>query len=346
MTPDLTKRLLASFREAVRNALGGGGDESEPDTDPRRDGGGEDDDRHLVYLAAFGKHPGWDDHVDDMGLETDLLVWVKRLLYLEGIANNIDTGAWEQLQPAERLEKFDHAFLWRADDALVIGRLWSSTDGKGRAKYPMVLAAQCSVLPAEWVVANVPARLDALYKGCVATRNAGAVRALVDEARRELRAAADHAVKTGGAAAAAANGSVNPVECFATSPDMGADHKGLLSVLYEIEHEMGAFRPGMRDSQAGASHLRVPACAPDAYQAMHQWIEFLEMQVDASAPILAIQPFGEKWVDLIVGEPNPRDLFCIRATRKKVPLTSDIPYNLTPEFVCEAEEFIAQHRDR
>ena len=26
-----------------------------------------------VYLGAFGKHPGWDDHMDDPGLETPRL---------------------------------------------------------------------------------------------------------------------------------------------------------------------------------------------------------------------------------------------------------------------------------
>ena len=27
----------------------------------------------AANLAAFGKHPGWNDHLDDLGLDTDLL---------------------------------------------------------------------------------------------------------------------------------------------------------------------------------------------------------------------------------------------------------------------------------
>ena len=98
MTPELTKRLLSNFFEAVRNTFGG--DASEPD-------GPDDLDSSApgVYLGAFGKHPGWDDHVDDMGLETPLLLWAKRLLYTDGIAGNIDKGEWDRLPPADRLEQ-------------------------------------------------------------------------------------------------------------------------------------------------------------------------------------------------------------------------------------------------
>src|SRR4051812_34002960 len=100
----------------------------------------------ALHLAAFGKHPGWNDHLDDMGFDTEALVAAKRLLYVQGISQNIDSGAWENLEaPVEgaepkalsRLEYFRHDFLWsmppaHADDTtpLMAGRLWSSTDGK------------------------------------------------------------------------------------------------------------------------------------------------------------------------------------------------------------------------
>ncbi len=28
----------------------------------------------YIALGAFGKHPGWDDHIEDLGLETDSLI--------------------------------------------------------------------------------------------------------------------------------------------------------------------------------------------------------------------------------------------------------------------------------
>jgi hypothetical protein len=340
MTPELTKRLLNGFFDAVRNTLRGGGER----------GGGDDDDRdpEAVYLAAFGKHPGWDDHVDDMGLETALLVWVKRLLYLQGIAGNIDSGAWEQLPAPDRLDGFDHGFIWKTGGALIVGRLWSSTDGKGRARYPMVVAAQCTGLSPAWVLANVPGKLEALRQGCVATRAAATVRGLVDRTRDELRAAAASApTHAAGGGGGTPNGA-GVIECLATSPEMGADHRGLLSVLYEVEYEMGPYRPGAIDQQgagkAAPSHVRVPVCVPAPFDAMYQWIEFLGMKLDPAAPILAIHPLKEAWVDLTVGEPSARELFTFRASRKTVPYTTDIPYRMTPAFIRQAEAFIARHR--
>ena len=68
-----------------------------------------------VHVAAFGKHPGWDDHIEEIGLDSDLLVKAKRLLYTEGIAGNIDSGAWEKLEPEKRQAYVDAKAKERAD---------------------------------------------------------------------------------------------------------------------------------------------------------------------------------------------------------------------------------------
>ncbi len=122
--------------------------------------GGSGKHEPAAHLAAFGKHPGWNDHLDDLGLDTNPLVSAKRMLYMQGISQNIDAGAWEALEAGEpgasraaiaRLDLFRHDFLWNLPDgnnqALLAGRLWSSSDGKGRAKYPMVLCAQIAGMP-------------------------------------------------------------------------------------------------------------------------------------------------------------------------------------------------------
>ena len=87
-----------------------------------------------VFTAAFGKHPGWDDHIDDIGLDTDVLVAVKRILYTQGIGSNIDSGSWDKLEENQLVEKFGHTLLWCINGDVVAGRLWSSRDGKGRYK--------------------------------------------------------------------------------------------------------------------------------------------------------------------------------------------------------------------
>ena len=69
-----------------------------------------------LNLGAFGKHPGWDDHIDDLGLETDRLVEVRRRLYAEGISSNVDSGAWDKLEDGARLPVFEHLILWLTPD--------------------------------------------------------------------------------------------------------------------------------------------------------------------------------------------------------------------------------------
>src|SRR6267142_2546677 len=87
-------------------------------------------DGRCVALAAFGKHPGWDDHVEDLGLEPASLNLAKTVLYVNGIGGQIDSGAWEKSDPAQQLPDFRHLFVWQRSGQILIGRLWSSSDGK------------------------------------------------------------------------------------------------------------------------------------------------------------------------------------------------------------------------
>jgi len=64
-----------------------------------------------IEVAGFGKHPAWDDHIDDIGLNTETLVLAKRLLYSEGIASQLASGAWDQLEKSGNAIEFDHRFV-------------------------------------------------------------------------------------------------------------------------------------------------------------------------------------------------------------------------------------------
>ena len=160
----------------------------------------------AVHLAAFGKHPGWNDHLDDLGLDTQPLVTAKRLLYVQGISQNIDSGAWDKLESADaaagggqssglaaipRLDLFRHDFLWyMPEDGLpdyLAGRLWSSSDGKGRAKYPMVVCSHIVDLPDRFATHVVMPVLARVHEKCAAAASAQAVRDVIDSHREELR---------------------------------------------------------------------------------------------------------------------------------------------------------------
>src|SRR4051812_36453649 len=138
-----------------------------------------------VHVAAFGKHPGWDDHIEEIGLDSSLLVNAKRVLYTECLGGNIDSGVWEKLDADKQLP-FGHNFYWRTNEGLLIGRLWASKDGKGRTKYPMVVCAHIEGVPDGWAIAQVLPRLAAVEEKCSQTASAELVRLAIGEARRSL----------------------------------------------------------------------------------------------------------------------------------------------------------------
>jgi hypothetical protein len=293
-----------------------------------------------VRIAAFGKHPGWDDHVDDMGLETSLLVATKRLLYIEGIGGNIDSGAWENLRGDQRLEGFDHLFLWKAGGDSVVGRLWSSRDGKGRTRYPMVVCAHCSQLSLEWVTTKAASALERLKEECQRSESAAQVRGAVEAAQRDLAAAAPERSPEAGAAD-------RVLSRLWAHEALGPDGIGLTRILYQIDREMGLFKKGSSMSTRGgrdehrARQLRVPSCAASSAEAVLQWTRAIAAHLDASAGLFVIAPIGNEWVDVLVGDPGVAQFFVIRAARTTVPLTSDIPYNIEPQFVRSVREMVA-----
>ena len=290
-----------------------------------------------VSLAAFGKHPGWDDHIPDLGEMTTRLIDVKRVLYVDGIGGSIDSGTWEKLDESERLEGFKHVFLWRLGGDIVVGRMWSSSDGKGRKRYPMIVCAQCRGLPESWVLDNLLPKFEQIQTRCTATSSADDVIAVINEAQKELRGLAQDEASSPPAPPASENLLAHLADC----PEMGQDHEGLLRLLYQIEREVVGQRAG-RGTRA--KHIRVPSCSDTPPQAILMWIRFMTGQVGNDLPLLIVLPHGETWVDLIIGEPVGSQLYGIRVLPGKLPLITQIPYNLDAPFIEKANQRIEAAR--
>src|SRR6185503_18295903 len=133
----------------------------------------------YVALAAFGKHPGWDDHVEDLGLETESLNLAKTVLYVNGIGGQIDSGAWEKLDAAQQLPAFKHVFVWQRSGQILVGRLWSSGDGKSRKRYPMVICLHFMGVTLGWALKHALPALAELEEECARTTSAADVRSLL-----------------------------------------------------------------------------------------------------------------------------------------------------------------------
>ena len=295
-----------------------------------------------VFLGAFGKHPGWDDHVEDLGLETFSLVEAKKLFYVQGIGGEIYSGAWEKLDDSQRLPAFKHVFVWQRPGQYLIGRLWSSSDGKGRTRYPMVVCAHCAGVSLGWALHQVLPRLEQIEHACVTTQSAAAVRAILDQHRADLRAVAS------GQTTDISPPSLDTayIAKFAARPELGPQQEGWHRILYALQSQCGAFSRGRFNPKSVAStirpqQIRVPQAADSISKAIVQWSGFFLTQVDPQTPLLLTVPLEEPWLEVTFGEPASQELFALRATPKAMPLASEVPYNLSPEFRERARQLIS-----
>jgi len=294
-----------------------------------------------VFLGAFGKHPGWDDHVEDLGLETFSLVEAKKLFYVQGIGGEIDSGAWEKLDDSQRLPAFKHVFVWQRPGQYLIGRLWSSSDGKGRTRYPMVVCAHCAGVSLAWALDHVLPRLEQIEQACATTQSADDVRSILNQHRADLRAVA--AGQTTDLTPPTLDTSF--IARFAARPEFGPQQEGWMRILYALQSQCGAFARGKFNPKSPAStsrpqHIRVPRAADSISKAIVQWSGFFLTQVDPQTPLLLAVPLEEQWLDVTLGEPTSQELFPLRATPKAMPLASEVPYTLSAEFRERARQLL------
>jgi formylglycine-generating enzyme required for sulfatase activity len=294
-----------------------------------------------VFLGAFGKHPGWDDHIEDLGLETFSLVEAKKLFYVQGIGGEIDSGAWEKLDQSQLLPSFKHVFVWQRPGQYLIGRLWSSSDGKGRTRYPMVVCAHCAGVSLAWALDHVLPRLEQIEQDCATTRSAADVRSILDQHRADLRAVAS------GQTTDLTPPSLDTafIAKFAARPELGPQQEGWVRILYAVQSQCGAFAKGRFNPKSVAStirpqQIRVPRAADSISKAVVQWSGFFLTQVDPHTPMLLTVPLEEQWLDVTLGEPASQELFPLRATPKAVPLASEVPYTISPEFRDRARQLV------
>lgn len=295
-----------------------------------------------TFLTAFGKHPGWADHIADFALPTDRLSMIYKALYTDGIRGNIDSGAWTRLSDDRKLPGFDHVFVWRFAHETIVGMIWPSSDQVGRSEYPMIACAQVEEFPSTERLRNVVGVLSDIRGQCTSTTSADAVRNIIGHGQARLRSAA-------GEFESGTPTEPDPLATLAACPAMGPELRGLRFVLYQIEREMGLYRskPGQdgaaftKTITARPQQFRAPACADSQAEAASLWIRFMLTQVDRRTAILALVPAGCPWIDVLVGWPGITQLFCMRASPKQIPPTTEIPYEPPAEFNQRMDQLLA-----
>lgn len=288
-----------------------------------------------VIAAAFGKHPGWDDHMDDIGLETPALVAIKRVLYVQGIGRNIDNGRWAELESKQSDTGFGHTFVWCRNDDIIAGRLWPSRDGRGRTSYPMVVCAHCRQVPLRWVYEYAVPRLARVETECQGG-TASEVRACLSTCQEGLR----KALATSGCSEQELPGEADPISRLANYPGWGPDTEGLVRILYHVNREMsaGLISSVGRGGYEHSAHARVPVSSGDVAETSILWTRLLLNEYGHEAGVLVIMPHQGTWLDIIVGEPSPEQLYCLRASMDALPLTNTVPYKIDPGFADKVRQ--------
>lgn len=298
-----------------------------------------------IFLGAFGKHPGWNDHMDDVGLTTHSLATLRRVLYGSGIAAQIEGSAWDNQVAGRVLAGFDHVFCWRRPAEMIVGRIWTSRDGKGRSLYPMILAAHCIDLPFDAVAKSVLPLVDRVAQQCRSAPTAREVIAAIDAGQTELRNQLREEV----------NGLKGPstLGVPAWTHHFERNRLQLERLFYHLMVHCKPFAPSgdplwSNDTTPNrSSHLRVPVLpGTRPGEAFNTWLSFFATQLDAAVPIFLVSPSGETWVDAIIGEPVPQDFFVLRAGPSAVPLVTDIPYQIDAELSQKLDPIFASLREK
>lgn len=282
--------------------------------------------------------------MEELGLTTDRLISLRRLLYVEGINSNIDSGAWRDLEPEHLVERFHHIFVWTAGTDILIGRMWSSSDGRGRKLYPMIVAVHCENISLENALDLVLPRLEMLESRLTATDSPDEVRTIIHSTGKVLVALTKQIPVTGRPA-------VEPGHALgqlAQYSELGPENQGLHRVFYQIEREMGDLKAKRGDSRtssvskAPSHHLRLPKCGQRDNEAAIIWLQFLSELLPGPPPVLTFLPLDHDWMDLIIGIPTASQIFCLRATTKRLPLTTEIPYTIDSEFINQTNLVISK----
>jgi len=283
-----------------------------------------------IEVAGFGKHPAWDDHIDDIGLNTETLVLTKRLLYSEGIATQLASGAWDQIEKSGNAIDFDHRFVWGRDQQAIVGAIWASADRKGRTRFPLVICAHAGFGGPRAIdlLLDPIERLGAL---CRRAKTQEEIRDAFSQARMELNYGIPPSVGE---------------NLFSDIKD--SEQESILPALVTLSAGLtNKWQRGRRaDSKTGESHFRLAAISSKAKGSLSFWSAYLATRrTGAHPPSIVIAANGRGWIDLIVDEPLQNDFFCLRANENALPATStEIEETRLRKLESEAKDYLRTYK--
>ena len=273
----------------------------------------------AATLCTFGKHPGWNDHMECLGLETDVLVSFHQDLYKQGIGRNI--GTWEELAKRNKtnLLPFNHDVIWQKNEHIILARLWHSRDGKGRDRYPMVTCVHTCSIPLWLLLKDIHPILLETERKYVAATSASEVLSIFNYAkeqvknwRRDFQGTIPSAHELSPFEAFERLKHINPAQC---------DLNGFSRILFAVENNL-SFKSGSITSTVSASlyPIRISINSSSFKDSAVVWTSFLNSQFKKETIRIYLFPTNFSWCDLIVGEPFVQEYNCIKLPLENIPL--------------------------
>jgi len=285
-----------------------------------------------LSLFAFGKHPGWNDHIEGLGIHNETLALFHSVFYVNGIRAVIDSGVWEKSDSVKLIPGFGNLILWQGRKSFLACRMWPSKDGKGRGKYPMIIGVFGGGVSLLQAFPRIAPMLEKLETSCKATRTETELREVMDQTASHLKS--EMGSLRGGEVVPLLSG--RDFEKLFRSDKMRHGAEGWLRILYSVNNQFQSFAKGsfkMRETEPrDGQHLRVPLLDQNEALGMLDWLRFFRGEIDSHVPIFLSTSHGRPWCDLIVGEPDPRDFSCLKLNQEGIPLVNEIPYNIPESF--------------
>jgi hypothetical protein len=259
----------------------------------------------TTQVAGFGKHPAWDDHINDIGIATETLVLAKRFLYSEGIASQLASGAWDQIEKSEQAIDFGHRFVWSRNDQSILGAIWASADRKGRTRFPMVICIQAGY-DGTAATCLFLASIERLSSLCKASKTQDEVRDSFDQIRAELGETVFYSptLYPSGSAGTPAENAIVPA-----------------LVTLSVGLKNWRSRSSGDTDRSRRAYFRLPAASNQMKENLEFWSTYLARHRNSDWPYLIIAPMESPWIDVIVGEPISNDFYCFRANESALPIT-------------------------
>ena len=279
-----------------------------------------------AYLAAFGKHPAWNDHLGLIGAQTESLALLEDVLYRQGIALQVAAGRWRDATGAAKTPAFNHRFVWSRGRQSIVGAFWPSVDGKGRTQFPFVCCVQ-SELPGS---SGVQIYLDYVARTGAQARQASGqpeVQSILERDGYDLNR-------------------WKPVTPSVAPQVLGSgQERAFRDNLAVLAREVSHPAMGQQNSSAGGQARSLRLRAPDGAAPANLWFyaSFLEQFAPAPAIYLLITDADPAApVDCVLGEPAPDAFFCLGADAQEAPVTvPPAPSALTERCRQNIDRFLA-----